>query len=232
MNRIFLIATIFLAMPLRALPQQAIATMDYLPNTPGDSIWMEEMPPQTHAFSDFLLVYKTAFFRNQALQKRSFGNNSFRYEQMEEEGLKVYLFHFDNGQEYLLEKGLTLFPATLSPNQVFQDEVAYTILEQNIKIGSGVLRYSIVAEGFTTAETPLRNFVDCLTLSVKMTFQHQSGLSLSFDVKEWYAKGVGLVKFISKRQLHEKKGKTIHDPVLAMYLKKGITRGRTIEGKN
>ncbi len=232
MSHFFLLALIFLLLPLRALPQKAIALMDYLPNIAGDSIWMEEMPPQTHSFSDFLIVYKTAFFRNQAFQKRSVGKNSFRYEQMEEDGLKVYLFHFDNGQEYLLEKGLTLLPAALTPNQAFQEEVPYTILEQNAKIGSGIIRYSIVAEGLTTAETPLRNFVDCLTLSVKMTFQHQSGVSFSQDTKEWYAKGVGLVKFIEKRQFQEKKGKTLHDPVLAMYLKKGTARGRTIEGKN
>lgn len=210
--------------------QESISIAEYMTAQAGDTLLFETTVGREIIDSQYFIYSKTNF-RNQAVLKRAISDQSFYLEQLTPTGLELYLIHKPDGTALLFDKPLLFIPATIKERQAHRDSTTFTILQNGEKQGTGAILVETNIEGFMTAETPLRNFVNCLIVNTKIIQKGAHGNQEVQEWKVWYAKGIGLVNAIVRTYHLEKTGKA-SPPQITMYqLQKAYVGGKPLQGK-
>lgn len=224
-----LIILLFCGFSKVLLAQQGIVIANFMPAKAGDSLFFQNAI-QTNA-PLITLFYAPVELRKQAALQRSESIGIARTEIQNEKGLQILLLRMPDGRELLLDEPLQLLPNKVDANHTYRDTVRYTLLREGAKIGNGILQSEIVVESFISAETPLRNFANCLVISCQFVMKPLSGTVEFYEAKEWYAPGVGLVKSFIKTYKYDLSGKAANIQSYAILLQKAFVGGKWLDGK-
>lgn len=209
--------------------QQQFALVDYMLANTGDTL-IYEVSAGTTLYTD-TLIYTNINFRNQSLTKRAVALKGNRYEKWEDAGIAIYQINVATERAFVLDKPLLWLPASFSLRHNYRDSTQYKELKNNALQSSGILILETNLEGFMSAQTPLRNFVDCLSVTTKMTRQNAAGKREITEWKELYAKHIGLVQSIVRIHQIEPNGKASPLQVTMLQLKKATLGGKLLEGR-
>ena len=127
-------------------------------------------------------------------------------------------------------KALQLLPAEVSINQLYENEVSVQTFENGIKKKSGLLKSSATIIQKSEQETSLGTFEDCIL--IERTISLKLGKTVKTETwKEWYAKGIGLIKAKGKIYYLEK-GVKSNEKILNFSIDKALLRGKAIMASN
>lgn len=222
--------TLFLLITCTSFGQQAFSAKDYFPNQLGDSLQFanalgEKLPP-------YILAWATQeAFKGDTLTVRSENTGDSRLEEyLPGKGLAVFKIMLKEGQELLLERPVILIPDSVRQWQTYKDAVPYTLVEKGVKKGSGIQSFEVKVEGGDSAKTPYFNFSECLVIHT--TSERKDGTTgtiRGYKLKEWYAKGIGLVKVVGEHYWKNSQGKPVKAPVkMAAILDRALVNGEEI----
>jgi len=229
-HQIIITLFLFLITTCASFGQQAFSARAYFPNQLGDSLQLanalgDKLPPYVLAWA------KMEAFKNDTLLVRSESNGDSRLEEyLPGKGLAIYKIDLKEDQEVLLERPVILIPDSVRQWQTYKDAVPYTLVEKGIKKGSGTQSFEVKVEGGDSAKTPLFNFSECLVIHT--TSERKDGTTGSvrgYKLKEWYAKGIGLVKVVGEHYWLNPQGKPVKAPVkVAAMLERALVNGEQI----
>ncbi len=179
---------------------------DYMPNQAGDSLRFENITP--NAKDPILIAWPdTMEFRKQRVLKRTESTGSYRLEVVDPaEGWKLFLIGLHDGREMIFDKPLLLLPQQVEHGAVYKASSPFSVFASGRKQGSGVQHYEIKVEGNDSSRTPLRNFDDCLVLTTVAIRTDPDGVRRGYEIKEWYARGFGLIKMAGEAFTLDAKG--------------------------
>ncbi|MDX1942651.1 MAG: hypothetical protein SFU99_18950 [Saprospiraceae bacterium] len=195
--------------------QSGILIADYLTNQASDSLIFENIARPE------LPLHHLYFQVDSASQElwRVESDGQRRLESKNQEGLKLKAFGFAN-QEYVFTNPLLLYPTTFEKYKIYNSKTPYKTGET-----AGTLTLEVNAQGFETAQTPLRNFTDCLKIETKLVFTEKNKSVLVIEIIEWYAKSIGLVKIIKNTYQGNSRA------TIAGLLKKAQLSGKALDGR-
>ena len=99
-----------------------------------------------------------------------------------------------SGWEYRFETPLALLPAALQTWHTFSVQAEFIAYYRGARRGKGLFQLEIKMQNKDSARTPLRNFGDCIVLTAKAHTEGNGFPPFSYEITEWYARDVGLVK--------------------------------------
>jgi len=229
-HQIILTAFFFAISLASAFGQQAFAVKDYFPNQVGDSLQLlnalgEKLPPLIIAWP------KLEGFKGDTLAKRTESGGEARLERYAfGKGLSIFKMETREGLDVLLQRPLVLLPDTVLRWQTYTDATPYVLSEKGVKRGSGTQSFEVKVDGGDSAKTPLFNFSDCLVIHTTAERKDASSGSVrGYKLKEWYAKGIGLVKVVGESYWLNPQGKHVKPPVkIAAMLERALVNGEEI----
>lgn len=180
--------------------------VEFMPAQPGDSLVFQNLTP--NAKEPILIAWPdTASFRKQRVLKRIESTGSHRFETIDAvQGWQLYLIGMPNKQEIIFEKPMLLLPAEVEHGKTYKASSPFSLFSDGRKYGSGVQQFEIRVDGHDTSRTPLQNFADCLVLTTISTRTDADGARRGYELKEWYARGFGLVKMAGEAFVLDSKG--------------------------
>lgn len=199
---LFLILTGCLSLSAQA--KYSIA--EYMPIQAGDSLVFQNLTP--NAKDPILIAWPdTVSFRKQRVLKRIESTGSHRFETIDAvQGWQLYLIGMPNKQEIIFEKPMLLLPAEVEHGKTYTASSPFSLFADGRKYGSGVQQFEIRVDGHDTSRTPLQNFADCLVLTTISIRTDAGGIRRGYELKEWYARGFGLVKMAGEAFALDSKG--------------------------
>ncbi len=209
--------------------QQQFVLAEYALMEPGDTLIYEGSAGKEIYADTFAYAENT--FRNHLVTKKAIAQKGYRYEKWGESDVEIYQINTADKQAFVLEKPLKWLPASPVLRQVYRDSTRYNELKDNALQSTGVLILETTVEGFMSVQTPLRNFVDCLSISTKMTCRYPNGKRVITEWKDYYAKKIGLAQSIVRYHQVEANGKATPLQVTMLQLKKATIGGKPLEGK-
>ncbi len=190
--RCFLLGIFYLTAVCATFAQRLITLSEYLPLRAGDTLtYINQIGEQVQPV---VVSYSAAQFKQKEVVRIAETDGGWRYQCIDNQGFETFIWSLPNGKQWIAERPVRLLPAIAILQQVYTDTVLVYSLHNQVR--GGHLKYScaVSLEGFATAETPLRNFVDCLLL--KQVIQTNDARHTRTEVQEWLAKGIGPVKII------------------------------------
>ncbi|MFN7118750.1 MAG: hypothetical protein ACK4TA_18270 [Saprospiraceae bacterium] len=212
-----------------ASAQQQIALSDYVLAKANDTLLYERSVGQEILVDT--LIHTSLNIDNQLFTKRAMPLRGSRQEKLSEQGLAIYQINAAGGRSFTFEKPLHWLPKIITLRKIYKDSTQYKDLKDNALQGSGKIIIETNIEGFMSAETPLRNFVDCLSVSTKITLQNANGKRQITEWKDMYAKGIGLVQSIVRTQFIEAKGQASPLQITMLQLAQATIGGKQLEGR-
>lgn len=150
--------------------------------------------------------------------------------QIEQDGYQMKQLINENGWQlsgiqwledlFLFEQPVTLLPARAKLRHTYTGNIPF----HSNTVGNGNCTFQITMLGFESAETPLRNFVDCLKIQFVLNLQMDNQAICTIESSSWHARKYGLVKFIRKIKT------TNEHQVVAALLKSAIIQGKPLDG--
>lgn len=195
--------------------QSTINLAEYLTNQAGDTLVFENIAAQN------LPHFSILFFQTEQIEGllRRESDAQIKQEKLDKEGWKLLSLAV-NSHKFNLEEAIEIFPVHTEINKNYSFSTNYTA--SNTK---GILKIEAFIPGFESAQTPLRNFTDCLKLEIRLVFIENDTPVRRIELIEWYAKSVGLVKMI--KNTYQNKTRT----TVAASLTKATLGGKTLEGR-
>ncbi|NUO03045.1 MAG: hypothetical protein HUU01_20745 [Saprospiraceae bacterium] len=217
-------------LPLSGFGQHAFATQAYFSNQLGDSLQLanalgEKLSPYVISWT------KREPFKGDTLLVRSENTGEARLEEyLPGKGLAVFKISTREGQEILLERPVILIPDSVRQWQTYKDAVPYTLIEKGVKKGTGTQTFEVKVEGANSAITPLFNFSECLVIhTISERKDAATGSIRGYKLKEWYAKGIGLVKVVGEYYWLNPQGKPVKPPgKIAAMLERALVNGEEL----
>lgn len=214
MKQHIILLTLFLFSAIAASgQQQAFAVKDYLPNRLGDSLRLANaLGPKLSPYA--ISWPRKEVFKSDTLLVRMENIGESRLEKyIPGKGFCIFKMSLKEGQEVILERPVVLMPDSVYQWKSYKDAAPYSIVEEGVKKGSGTQTFQVQVEGADSAKTPLFNFSECLVIHT--TCERKDGVTGStrgYKLKEWYAKGVGLVKVVGEYYWLNPQGKPVKAP--------------------
>jgi hypothetical protein len=192
------------------LPAQIVYNIcDYLPNGVGDTLVFQHISPNASDSIDVTWPSKH-LFRGDSVTLRVESTGGRRLETIDNQaGWRIYMIGFPNRIEHFFNEALTILPPTVKHGETYQSAVEFSLINDGRKQGTGKQEYTIKVEGNDSSSTPFRNFGDCLVLNTLSIQTLPDGTKRGYQLKEWYARDVGLVKMAGEAfQLDSKNNRT------------------------
>ena len=195
--------------------QSTINLAEYLTNQAGDTLVFENIAAQN------LPYFSILFFQTEQIEGllRRESDAQIKQEKLDLESWKLLSLAV-NSNKFNLEKTIELFPINVHINKTYTSSTNYTSSATR-----GILKIEAFTPGFESAQTPLRNFTDCLKLEIRLVFIENNTPVRRIELIEWYAKGAGLVKMI--KNTYQNKIRT----TVAASLTKATLGGKNLEGR-
>lgn len=217
-----------LLLPLAVAAQLTFQLSEYRSALPGDTLQLKNMLGDQ--LEPLVMVYDTVRFRGLLVTRRLDNQTVQRIEQFGPKGWQLNTLGIGAGKELIFDTPLLLMPATVKQGEVFEQKVAYTLIEQKQKKGAGTLSYSVKIEGNDSSRTPLQNFADCLVTTTTIIRQATgSNTKEGYTVKEWYARGIGLIKSAGEVFSIDAAGKQQIKGRVALMLERAVVNGQVYE---
>lgn len=217
-----------LLLPLAVTAQLSFQVSEYRSALPGDTLVLKNMLGEQ--LEPLIITYDTVRFRGQLVTRRLDNERIQRLEQFGANGWQLFTLGIGAGKELVFETPLLLMPASVKQGQVFEQKVGYAFIEQKQKKGTGTLTYSVKIEGNDSSRTPLQNFADCLVTTTTITRQATgSKIIEGHTIKEWYARGFGLIKAAGETYTINTAGKQQINGHIAIMLERAVVNGQLYE---
>lgn len=177
------------------LPAQIVYNIcDYLPNGIGDTLVFQHISANAND-SLYVTWPSVHLFRGDSVLLRVESTGGRRFETIDNQaGWRIYMTGFPNRIEHIFNEALTILPAKVRHGETYQSAVEFSLSYDGRKQGTGKQEYAITVEGNDSSSTPFRNFGDCLVLNTLSIQTAPDGTKRGYQLKEWYARDVGLVK--------------------------------------
>lgn len=170
--------------------QTSIERDQYIVNRPPDSLFLYNIiAKDTIAISYRVDPQDSARYRQVVA-----GLGSWTIKENESRQPVLESIQLASGWEYRFQAPLALLPATLKTWQTFSVQAEFVAYYRGARRGKGLFQMEINMQNKDSARTPLRNFSDCIVLTTKANTQGNGFPPLSYELKEWYAREMGLVK--------------------------------------
>lgn len=201
-----IVCALFFAASAATLQAQATYPIAaYMPNQLGDSLQFQSIVPG--AEGPLLVAWPdTVEFRKQLVLERTESAGSRRLERIDAEGWQIWLIGMGRGREMIFDKPMLLLPAVVEHGAVYKASSPFSLFLDGRRQGGGVQHFEIKVEGHDSSGTPLQNFGDCLLIVTTAIRQDPDGLRRGYEIREWYAKGFGLVKMAGEAFTLDAKG--------------------------
>ncbi len=195
--------------------QSTIHLAEYLTNQAGDTLVFENIAAQN------LPSFSILFFQTEQIEGliRRESDAQIRQEKLDKESWKLLSMAL-NSRKINLEEAVELFPINVQVNKNYTFSTNYTSSSTR-----GTLKIEAFTPGFESAQTPLRNFTDCLKLEIRLIFIENKTPVRRIELIEWYAKDFGLVKLI--KNTYENNTRT----TVATSLQQATLGGKPLEGR-
>jgi hypothetical protein len=199
--------------------------VEFMPAQAGDSLVFQNLTP--NAKEPILVAWpQTVEFRKQPVLKRTESTGSHRFETVDaEQGWQLYLIGMPNKQDIIFEKPLLLLPAEVEHGKTYKTSSPFSLFSDGRKYGSGIQQFEIRVDGHDTSRTPLQNFAECLVINTISIRTDADGVRRGYELKEWYARGFGLVKMAGEAFVLDSKGARTRIVKAAGMLEKAMIAG-------
>lgn len=200
---------------------------EYFSGKPGDTLQLKNMLAEQ--LEPLVIAYDTVRFRGQLVTRRIENTSTQRLEQWGPKGWLLYTQGIGPGKELVFDAPLVLLPLVVKQGQIIEQTLGYTYLENKQRKGSGTLSYSVKVEGNDSSRTPLQNFADCLVTTTTIIRKSATGPAEGYSIKEWYARGIGLIKaagevfVLGPNEKRQSKGR------IALMLERAVIKGQLME---
>ena len=141
--------------------------------------------------------------------RREENNGDYRLQNITKNGLEIYKLYFVGNRFIEYENPIVLMPNKLKIGAVHQSETRYKTFINNELKEQGTQIYEVRIERLEDAQTPLRNYKNCLVIRTHALRIDESGSQKGYELEEWYAKGVGAVKVVGTLFWKNKQGETL-----------------------
>ena len=125
-----------------------------------------------------------------------------------EAGLLMHSTALADGTVITYERPVVLLPASLEPGTLHSSQRRFVRRRGEEKVGVGAHSFEAEILDTGTVETPAGRFEDCLEIDRHAVRMDYAGGQEDYDVTEWYAPSVGLVKASGKVLLRDASGAT------------------------
>lgn len=205
--------------------QTAIERDQYLVNRPPDSLFLYNIIAK-----DTIVISYREDPQDSTRYRQIFGElGSWTMKERKDQPAALESIQLASGWEYRFETPLELLPAALQTWQTFSLEAAFIAYYRGARRGKGLFQMEIKMQNKDSARTPLRNFGDCIVLTTKANTQGSGFPSLSYELKEWYARELGLVKLAGSYTTGVNNGQSLK---IASNLVWAKLRGKELEGRH
>jgi len=183
---------------------------DYVPSNVGDE-WRYKNLAEEGKSPIIVKVSSKSTWRGREVFRREESNGDYRLQFVDSaRGLSVGQLFFTGEKVIEYEKEARLMPLRLQLGQIYRSEVFYTFKEKGAIKDTGVQSYTVMVEDVEDVQTPLKLFAGCLLIRTRaLRVDRNSSEQNGYELKEWYAPNVGVVKIIGEIFRKNNKGETV-----------------------
>jgi hypothetical protein len=214
-------------LPAFALGQRAYHLTDYLRSQVGDTLQLRYAQPQRLADQPMVLTFDTL---PGGLQQRLLGgqpSQTYRLDSLH--GWVLLSLGSAQGRQVVLDEPLRLLPPAVTVGEDYAVQGTYALYERGRPAGKGTIACWVQVHGASASRTYLRNFDDCLVLLTTIEWRLPDGAAEGFELKEWHARGLGLVKASGKEFRKSKTGAILATEHLAAMLERAFVHGAWLD---
>lgn len=206
--------------------QSRFLLADYLPNRAGDTLQLRYALPAAKSDEPMLFTFEAA---PEGMLKQLLNGNSFQLWSIDSlHGWAIHQMGEAEGFAHVLEKPLLLAPAVVEQGGEYSGQSAYTTFEKGRRTGSGLLTAVVRVHGHDSSSSHLRNFGDCLVITTTFEHRRPGGVVIGQELKQWLARGVGVVKIAGTRYRKNESGQLRSSEKLAALLEKAFVGGERL----
>jgi ketosteroid isomerase-like protein len=181
-----------------AVAQTSYRLPDYMPSHVGDA-WQYKNFSKDGLSPIINKVSAARTFRGRHVMQRDENNGDYRLQSWEQgKGLFIHHLYFIGDRTIDYEAPVLLMPAQMRLGASHKSAVKYSYAVKGEVKERGVQTYEVTLEKIDHAVTPLQSYNDCLVLRTVALRRDESGSQKGYDLREWYARGVGAVKVVGE----------------------------------
>jgi hypothetical protein len=207
MIKSFLISLLLMVCGSQAVAQKTFKLKAYIPNDIAFE-WQFKNNVKDGMSPIVVKNAESSRFGDLPTTKRTENNGDYRLQQITKRGLEVYLLYFVGNRFIEYEKPVLLMPEKLKIGEVYKSETPYKTTVNGELKERGTQTYEVKVEQSEDAKTVLQTFTKCLVIRTIALRIDESGSQKGYELKEWYAKGIGTVKVVGKLFWKNKQGET------------------------
>jgi hypothetical protein len=214
-------------LPTFAAGQRAFHLTDYLCSQAGDTLQLRYAQPQRLTDQPMVLTFDT--LPGGLRQRLLAGQPSQTYRLDSLQGWMLVSLGNAQGRQLVLDEPLRLAPPVVALGEAYAAQGTYVLHEQGRPVGKGAIACQVLVQGNSASRTFLRNFDDCLVLLTAIEWRLPDGTTAGFELKEWHARGLGLVKVSGKEFRKSKTGALLSTEHLAAILERAFIHGSWLD---
>ena len=212
--------------PLMLQAQARYCLADYLSNSPNDTLQLRYALPAYRIGQPMLLSFEAL---ENGLIKRVLNSETYQSYAIDSlQGWAIHQLGEVQGVTYLLEEPLVLAPNIVAQGEEFFGQTSYTALENGRRTGKGMVSSKVKIQGHDSTSSYLYNFGDCLVLRTTLEYHTPDGVAIGQELKQWFARGVGLVKVAGTQYKKNKNGQFVFSEKLAALLEEAFIGGKKL----
>ena len=204
---------------------------DYVPSNVGDE-WRYKNLIQDGLSPIVIKVSSKQTWRGREVFQRDENNGDYRLQFIDAKGLSIGQLFFVGDRVIEYERAARLMPLTLQIGQTYRSEVFYNYKENGVIKDTGVQTYAVTVESVEDVQTPLKLFTGCLLIRTRaLRVDRSSGQQKGYDLKEWYAPNVGVVKAVGELHWKNAKGEMTHNFKVNAELEAATINGQQVRNE-
>ncbi len=227
-NKIILICLSILIVSISASAQKTFNLEDYVISNAGDEWQYKNLIPDGPTPVVFG-ISKQLDFKGTSVVQRSEGNGDHRLQTLDNKGLKIYQLYFEGDMIIEYNKPVLLMPAKLKSGEVYRSKADYKYLVNSEVKENGTQTYQVKFVGTQDVTIGEKTFEGCLLLTTKSQRKDSSGATSGYLLREWYAKGIGVIKVLGTFNWNDPNGKPVKTSYLSAEIENAIIDGKEID---
>jgi|GEM_PF-1662227 len=230
MRKIFLLIFCFVLFSSANTAQRGGYNLkDYAPSNVGDE-WRYKNLVKDGLSPIVVKVSSKAEWRGRDVVRRDESDGNYRLQFIDAvKGLSIAQLTFDGDKIIEYEKEARLLPLRFQLGQIYRSEIFYTYKEKGAIKDTGIQSYTVTVEAIEDVQTPLKLFAGCLLIRTRaLRVDRNSSEQNGYELKEWYAPNVGVVKIIGEIFRKNNKGETVETLKVNAELESATINGQIV----